>query len=337
MKTKLKNLFNTYGIIKYFYIVSSGLVKEESEKLKNDVTGILVLWKPKGITSFQAVRKVKRLFETNKVGHTGTLDPDVDGVLPICLGRATKLVEYLSAHKKTYSGEVTLGFSTTTEDATGEVVEKKLVDEEISKHDIINCFAQLEGELLQTPPMYSAVKVKGKRLYEYAREGKSVERPTRKVTIYSLTLNGSPERTDDGLLRIPFTVTCSKGTYVRTLCVTIGEKLGYPAHMSKLTRLESSIFTKDDCITLEQLQEMNIDERLDCLKSIEYALRDYPSIIVDNRLEKKILNGIIIEKSRLNIDESFIALYNQQGECLALYKDHPKKNGWMKPAKMLVT
>lgn len=303
--------------------------------MKNEVTGILAFWKPKGMTSFQAVQKVKGLYGTKKAGHTGTLDPEVDGVLPICLGRATKLVEYLTAAKKTYIGEVTLGYSTTTEDATGEVVDTKSVDEEISTHQINQVLKELEGEIIQTPPMYSAVKVKGKRLYEYAREGITIERPSRKVTIYSITLQGSPEKTADGRVKFSFIVTCSKGTYIRTLSVMIGERLGYPAHMSALTRLASGVFDKEHCIPLEELEQLTMEERLSRLISIEEALREYPAITVNYQLEKKILNGAIIEKSHINIDESLVALYNQQGECLALYQDHPNKHGVMKPAKML--
>ncbi|ADU30710.1 tRNA pseudouridine(55) synthase TruB [Evansella cellulosilytica] len=298
--------------------------------------GILPLWKPRGMTSFDAVKEVKKIYHTKRVGHTGTLDPDVDGVLPICLGRATKLVEYLTADKKTYEGEVTLGFSTTTEDASGEVVAEKKVDEKIREEDVRELFNHLIGEITQTPPMYSAIKVKGKRLYEYAREGKIIDRPSRKVSIYHIELVSPVEKTIDKNVKFRFRVTCSKGTYIRTLSVMIGEKFGYPAHMSSLTRTASGQFKKEDCIELHKLralQEKN--EQNDVLMPIELALRHYPKITLPQELEQKVMNGALLPDTLINVDEPLIAMYNQQGECLALYELHPKRSGMLKPAKML--
>ncbi len=150
--------------------------------------GILILNKPKGFTSHDCVFKVRKILQTKKVGHTGTLDPEVTGVLPICIGRATKVVEFLTAEQKTYVAEVTIGTATTTEDQTGEVVEEKWVDNPIAKEKILSVLQELKGEIDQTPPMYSAVKIKGKKLYEYAREGKVIDRPSRKVTIHDIFL-----------------------------------------------------------------------------------------------------------------------------------------------------
>ncbi|MDG5788995.1 tRNA pseudouridine(55) synthase TruB [Evansella sp. AB-P1] len=301
-------------------------------------TGVIPLWKPRGMTSFGAVKEVKKIFETKKAGHTGTLDPDVDGVLPICLGRATKLVEYLTADRKMYEGEVTLGFSTTTEDQSGDLVEQKQVDRPITSEEVEAVFGELTGEITQTPPMFSAVKVKGKRLYEYAREGITVERPQRNVTIYNLTLLSPVTITEDGLCRFSFRTECSKGTYIRTLSVTIGEKLGFPAHMSLLTRTASGVFQGKDCFTLPELIELKNDNKLkQSLISIETALSTYPKILVDSEIEKKVLNGAILPASIANgnVDETLVALYNQQEECLALYEKHPNRIGMLKPAKML--
>ncbi|MFA9558038.1 tRNA pseudouridine(55) synthase TruB [Evansella sp. AB-rgal1] len=304
--------------------------------MKNEVTGVLPLWKPRGMTSFGAVLEVKKIFQTKRVGHTGTLDPEVDGVLPICLGRATKIVEYLTADQKTYEGEVTIGFSTTTEDQSGEVVEEKIVDRAITEEEVNNVLRELTGEIVQIPPMFSAVKVKGKRLYEYARAGITVERPKRNVTIYELTLLSPIETTDEGNVRFRFKAVCSKGTYIRTLSVTIGEKLGFPAHMSLLTRTSSGVFQGKDCITLEQLKALKEEEKqLTTLLSIEDALSIYPKETVTEEIEAKIMNGALLPASLVNMDETLIALYNQQGECLALYEKHPKRVGMLKPAKML--
>ncbi|WP_307323163.1 tRNA pseudouridine(55) synthase TruB [Evansella vedderi] len=300
------------------------------------MNGVLPLWKPRGMTSFAAVQEVKKIFWTKRAGHTGTLDPDVDGVLPICLGRATKIVEYLTADRKTYEGEVTLGYSTTTEDQSGEIVEKKLVDRIIKEEEVLRIFQELTGEIKQIPPMFSAVKVKGKRLYEYAREGITVERPERIVTIYNLELLSPIEKTEEGYVRFRFRATCSKGTYIRTLSVTIGEKLGFPAHMSLLTRTASGVFSKENCIPLEELK-LQEEQRDKYIISVEDALKEYPKKIIGLDTEQKVLNGAILPFSIINMDEPLIALYNQQGKCLALYEKHPKRHGMMKPAKMLVS
>src|SRR6476620_5807093 len=150
--------------------------------------GILPLLKPKGMTSHDCVFKLRKILKTKKVGHTGTLDPDVTGVLPICIGRATKVAEYLTEAGKAYEGEVTLGFSTTTEDASGDKVAEKRITQVFQREQILEVLESLTGKIEQTPPMFSAVKVNGKKLYEYARAGIEVERPTREVTIYEITL-----------------------------------------------------------------------------------------------------------------------------------------------------
>ncbi|WP_280769367.1 tRNA pseudouridine(55) synthase TruB [Salipaludibacillus daqingensis] len=302
--------------------------------------GVFPLWKPKGMTSFTAVREVGRRFGTKKAGHTGTLDPDVEGVLPICLGRATKIVEYLTANDKTYVGEVTLGFTTTTEDASGEKVNESAVDRVITEDEAKTVLSNLIGPLEQTPPMYSAVKVKGKKLYEYAREGKEVERPSRMITIFELDLLSPPVKNQDGTVSFSFRAVCSKGTYIRTLSVTIGEKLGFPAHMSHLIRESSGEFHQKDCITFEQLDEAVVKEEEDhLLIPIEKALSMFPVIEVNKDMEERILQGAIlsIPDEQSTVDESIWALYNQHGECLALYKRDVKREGKMKPEKMIRT
>ncbi len=215
--------------------------------------GILILHKPRGMTSHDCVMKIRRLFQTKKVGHTGTLDPDVNGVLPICIGKATKVVEYMSGYSKEYSGEVTIGYSTTTEDKSGEQVEVKKVTDRWSKDELLQVLDSFKGTITQIPPMYSAVKINGKKLYEYARAGQTVERPERRVTIHSLQLLSDISYKED-TASFAFNVHCSKGTYVRTLAVDIGQKLGYPAHMSDLVRTASGPYSLQDSITFEELE-----------------------------------------------------------------------------------
>ncbi|MCR6111074.1 tRNA pseudouridine(55) synthase TruB [Bacillus sp. A301a_S52] len=298
-------------------------------------TGIFPLWKPKGMTSFSAVKEVGRQFKTKKAGHTGTLDPDVEGVLPICLGKATKLVEYLTADTKTYCGEVTLGISTTTEDASGEIVTEAYIEDVITRDDVQEVFEELTGSIEQVPPMYSAVKIKGKKLYEYAREGKIIERPARQVTIHELKLTSDP-LLREGKVSFTFEVTCSKGTYIRTLCVAIGEKFGYPAHMSSLTREASGAFNRSNCFTLEELTDATIkNSQEQLLMSVEQALTRFPIVTVDKETEKKVLQGAILPLHGETGDEKVWALYNQREECLALYKKDPKRDGMMKPEKMI--
>jgi tRNA pseudouridine55 synthase len=301
------------------------------------VEGILVLNKPKGLTSHDCVFKVRKLLGTKKVGHTGTLDPDVTGVLPICVGRATKIVEYLTASTKTYEGEVTIGFSTTTEDASGEVVEKKTVTAPIKREDILSVLQSLTGTLEQTPPMYSAVKVNGKKLYEYARAGIEVERPTRVITIDELALLDEREVFEGETISFRFRVTCSKGTYVRTLAVMIGEKLGYPAHMSSLVRTASGVFTLDDCLTFEELEEyVEKQEIQQYLLPIEKALFHLPKLQINDKLAEKVKNGAVLPKPKdMDVEQGPFLMMDSNGTCLAIYEKHPQKEGLIKPTKVL--
>jgi tRNA pseudouridine55 synthase len=220
--------------------------------LTSEWEGVLPIWKAPGMTSHDVVAKVRRLLRMKRVGHTGTLDPAVPGVLPICLGRATRVVEYIQDLPKQYEAELTIGYSTDTEDATGNIVQQvELVM--LDESHIRSTIASFVGEIEQIPPMYSAVKSDGVRLYELARQGIEVERKPRKVTIHSMDI-----QTIDWtgpFPKIRFNVWCSKGTYIRTLCADIGKALGYPAVMSELTRTSTGRFTPDRCVTLEQLAE----------------------------------------------------------------------------------
>ncbi|MBS4172561.1 tRNA pseudouridine(55) synthase TruB [Bacillus sp. FJAT-49736] len=301
--------------------------------------GILPLWKPQGMTSHDCVFKVRKLLKMKKVGHTGTLDPDVTGVLPICLGRATKVAEYITNAGKEYEGEVTLGFSTTTEDSSGEVVEEKTINKAILRSEIMDVLMELTGEITQTPPMYSAVKVGGKRLYEYARKGISVERPSRTVQIYRIDLLDDRTQFEGETISFRFRVQCSKGTYIRTLAVTIGERLGYPAHMSFLTRISSGSFTKEDCVTFAELEEHIHSNSLETvILPLERGLNSLPKIEISDKLAEKVKNGAVLPKDSLPWNESFTeaAIFHDH-QAIAIYRPHQDKPGLLKPVKVLYT
>ncbi|MFD2443565.1 tRNA pseudouridine(55) synthase TruB [Bacillus sp. CGMCC 1.16607] len=299
--------------------------------------GILPLFKPAGLTSHDCVFKIRKILKTKKVGHTGTLDPDVTGVLPICIGKATKIAEYITDAGKAYEGEVTLGFSTTTEDASGEVVESKSIDRTISRDEIVKVLNTFQGEIEQTPPMFSAVKINGKRLYEYARQGIEVERPTRKVTIYSIELLDERDHFTGNTISFRFRVSCSKGTYIRTLAVMIGELLGFPAHMSKLIRIQSASFALNDCFTLEEIeQHMKNGEIEKILFPIEAGISHLPKIKISDTVAEKVKNGSLmpISDELTNIDGPII-VERQNGEAIAIYTKHPSKPDLLKPMKVL--
>ncbi|RXI97964.1 tRNA pseudouridine(55) synthase TruB [Anaerobacillus alkaliphilus] len=300
-----------------------------------ELQGILPLHKPKGMTSHDCVAKLRRILKTKKIGHTGTLDPEVTGVLPICIGRATKVAQYMSDYSKTYIGEVTIGFSTTTEDFTGELLEKKAVAKLFSRQEIEEVLQLFTGTITQIPPMYSAVKIKGKKLYEYARAGIEVERPERHVVIHQLELLTEPELLEGDQVRFSFQVHCSKGTYVRTLAVDIGKKLGYPAHMSSLIRTASGPFKLEECLTFEEVElKAESGELQGELLKLEDAIAYFPKILIDKEIESKVMNGMVLPLN-VDLEADRFTIYNQDGDCLAIYMKHPTKAGLMKPEKIL--
>jgi tRNA pseudouridine55 synthase len=266
------------------------------------------------------------------------LDPNVTGVLPICVGHATKVVQYLTDAGKSYEGEVTIGFSTTTEDADGEIVEHKPVESPINREEITHVLEQLTGEITQIPPMFSAVKVNGKRLYEYARQGLTVERPERKVSIYQLELLNAEQIFTGENIRFSIRVKCSKGTYIRTLAVMIGERLGYPAHMSKLVRTSSGGISSKDCVSFEDIEKKIESSKIDTLfLPIELALDSLPKFEIHDKLASRVRNGSVlpIPQELTNIHGP-IAVFNN-GKAIAIYKHHPTKIGLMKPDRVLTT
>ncbi|MCJ0969645.1 tRNA pseudouridine(55) synthase TruB [Mammaliicoccus sciuri] len=268
------------------------------------------------MTSHDVVFKLRKILKTKKVGHTGTLDPEVSGVLPICVGKATRVSDYVMESGKSYRAEVTIGMSTTTEDQTGEIVDQKRVDQNLwDKDEIIATLKQLEGDIEQIPPMYSAVKVNGKKLYEYARQNIEVERPVRRVHINSIDLISDIIYEND-TCKFEIEVECGKGTYIRTLATQIGALLNYPAHMSHLIRLKSGGFSLEQAIKLDDLREIVEQDKLqDVILPLEYGLNGLTKITVhDKNIVTRIQNGQKIEKSL--IDES-----KHDGEFVVWYKD----------------
>jgi len=296
--------------------------------------GILPLWKEKGMTSHDCVFKLRKILKMKRIGHTGTLDPSVEGVLPICLGQATKVSEYIMDQGKTYIATISIGTSTTTEDADGESVETDSTQKSFSREEILEVLTKLTGEITQIPPMYSAVKVNGKKLYEYAREGKIVERPSRKVMIHHIKLLDEADTFSGQEVTFNIEVDCGKGTYIRTLAVQIGELLGYPAHMSSLVRTASGSFTKDQCLTLSEVQAV-VDEGslFALLLPLKDALSAWPTIEVNDDNKKSITNGQVVERHPL-LEENEKIVYELLENPIAVYTKHPTKSGMMKPEKM---
>ncbi|MBD0380310.1 tRNA pseudouridine(55) synthase TruB [Paenibacillus sedimenti] len=238
--------------------------------------GVLPVWKPAGFTSHDVVAKVRRILGIKRIGHTGTLDPQVTGVLPLCIGRATRMVEYIQELPKQYEAVLRIGLSTDTEDMTGAILEE-VEQVSLTENQIRVTLASFLGEIEQVPPMFSAVKVDGKRLYELAREGKEVERKSRKVTIHDLEILGMNLQEQHPEIHIR--VSCSKGTYIRTLCVDIGKALGYPAVMKSLIRTSTGSLRKEQCLTFEQIEQLKADGSLQAhLIPMDKAIAHIPSI-----------------------------------------------------------
>ncbi|MCJ1780315.1 tRNA pseudouridine(55) synthase TruB [Mammaliicoccus sciuri] len=291
------------------------------------------------MTSHDVVFKLRKILKTKKVGHTGTLDPEVSGVLPICVGKATRVSDYVMESGKSYRAEVTIGVSTTTEDQTGEIVEQKRVDQNLwDKDEMIATLKQLEGDIEQIPPMYSAVKVNGKKLYEYARQNIEVERPVRRVHINSIDLISDIIYEND-TCKFEIEVECGKGTYIRTLATQIGALLYYPAHMSHLIRLKSGGFTLNQAIKLDDLREIVEQDKLqDVILPLEYGLNGLTKITVhDKNIVTRIQNGQKIEKSL--IDESkhdgeFVVWY--EDKAIAIMDTYDKNETLYKPKKVFL-
>lgn len=274
------------------------------------VHGVLLLDKPLGLSSNQALQKVKWLMRAEKAGHTGTLDPLASGVLPICLGAATKFSQLHLDADKSYRATVRLGAKTTTGDAEGDILWERPVDVDAAKLQSVQ--HQFTGHLLQVPPMHSALKKDGKALYEYAREGEIVERAPRSITVHDLRL--SPLPFDGQHHELALEVRCSKGTYIRTLGEDIGEALGCGAHLTSLRRTASGQFTLSQCITLDQLESLDEAQRQDQLLPIDSLLPQHHRVDLPSAEAARFLSGL--RRRGAWPDMGQVAVYGQEPHAL---------------------
>lgn len=248
------------------------------------MNGIINIYKEKGFTSFDVVAKMRGILKQRKIGHTGTLDPEAEGVLPVCLGNGTKLCDMLTDRTKQYRVVMRLGVQTDTEDMTGNILCKQEV--KCNDNDVADVIMSFVGEYDQIPPMYSALKVNGKKLYELAREGKTIERHARRITIISITI----ETID--LPLVTMIVDCSKGTYIRSLCRDIGEKLGCGGCMDSLIRTRSGEFTIDKSIRLDELEKIVLNNSLDSvIIPVDAVFKDYVALLIGKLYDKYVYNG----------------------------------------------
>lgn len=291
------------------------------------MNGVINIFKPKGMTSFDVVREVKKVCCTGKVGHTGTLDPEATGVLPVCIGRATKIIDYIMDSRKVYEVEFKLGIKTTTYDDEGDILESHETSH-LTDEEILEAIKSFLGEYSQIPPMYSALKQNGVRLYTLARQGIEVKREGRNITVYNI----ENIKIDNPFVSMK--VTCSKGTYVRSLCYDIGEKLGVYATMTELNRAETSVFKQEDSINIKNLTSENYSEHL---ISIEEALNHYDRININHKYAKLLVNGVRVGDTRYTNDkvenEKLYRVYDGE-KFLGLGS---KNNEGFKITKLLIT
>ncbi|WP_211146977.1 tRNA pseudouridine(55) synthase TruB [Paenibacillus dokdonensis] len=298
--------------------------------------GVLAVDKPAGMTSHDVVARTRRILKMKRIGHTGTLDPEVTGVLPLCLGRATRVVEYMQELPKEYEATLRLGLATDTEDLTGNIIEQtdqvSVTPAEVGK--VLETFL---GTISQVPPMYSAVKVDGKRLYELAREGKTVERKSREVTIYEIEMKDY--EWNGPFLDVSFRALCSKGTYIRTLCVDIGRALGLPATMVKLTRTMSAGISTSECLTLEEIERfMQAGELQEHLIKVDHAIRHLPAHTVSDDKSAAAMQGQRLSSRAVAPEvttEGSIRLYNSDGLFLGIFEKQ-EETGAIAPVKVFL-
>lgn len=279
------------------------------------MTGIIIIDKPKDMTSFGAVARVRRICGEKKCGHTGTLDPMATGVMTVMLGGATRFCELLPSHDKAYVASFKLGMRTDTLDITGKVLETKAVDS--TAEQVRETLKDFVGDISQLPPMYSAVSVNGQRLYDLARQGIEVERKSRDVTVFSIDL--LEENEADGEYKIA--VECSSGTYIRTLVDDLGAKLGCGAVMTELRRTKANGFSLDDAVTIEELQQMSENGELSkALVSVDKALEEYPPITVTQPQAKRFSNGGELDLQRLKCPKmlGIYRIYDPDGKFMGL-------------------
>ncbi|MDO8961484.1 MAG: tRNA pseudouridine(55) synthase TruB [Methylophilus sp.] len=298
--------------------------KTQVKRVKRSIDGVLLLDKPLGFSSNQALQKVKWLFQAAKAGHTGTLDPLATGVLPICLGEATKFAQYLTDADKTYVAQVKFGVTTTTADAEGEVLATKPIT--FNEAQLVSVLAQFEGEISQVPPMYSALKHEGKALYTYAREGVEIERQARIVNIKKITLISYAE----GLAEI--SVTCSKGTYIRTLAEDVGNELGCGAHLIALRRTATANYDIIQTVSIDALEHLTPSQRDQLLLPVDSAIESLPKLVLSEDAAYYLLQGQPVWQSG-KIPDSELRLYNEQQQFLGL--GYLQSDGKIAPKRLL--
>lgn len=302
----------------------------------NSINGVINVYKEKGYTSHDVVARLRGILKIKKIGHTGTLDPDAEGVLPVCIGNATKLCDFLTEKDKEYIAQLILGKQTDTQDISGVVMNESKKYQDISFDEIERAILSFTGEYNQIPPMYSAVKVNGKKLYELARKGIEVERKSRKVCIHKILIE------DVNLPVIRIRVCCSKGTYIRTLCNDIGMKLGTFGCMGELLRTKTGKFTLEDSVRLDQIQKLAEAKTLSesgILIKTDEILSDYKRLTVKEKYEKMLWNGnplaqnMFFENECEKKDGSMYRIYDSKDRFEAVYR-YEEKNDIFKPEKM---
>lgn len=309
---------------------------------KNTINGVINVYKEKGYTSHDVVAKLRGILKIKKIGHTGTLDPNAEGVLPVCIGNATKLCDMIMEKTKEYEAELVLGVCTDTQDLTGKILESVNISDMEKDCDpqylekVIHSFI---GKYSQIPPMYSAIKVNGRKLYDMARAGIEVERKPREVEFYAI------EILENRYPRIKIKVSCSKGTYIRTLCYDIGQKMGIPSCMGDLLRVKSGMFSIDYSVKLSEIEEIVKKDQLDesgILTKTEDVLSQYKKIYVCKEFEKLLMNGNVLTDKMIyqgnddNVDESdknMFRVYNNDNEFVGVFEYH---EGIYKPEKMFL-
>lgn len=289
------------------------------------INGILVIDKDQGMTSADVVYHLRKALHIKKIGHAGTLDPDVTGVLPIAIGQATKLIELMHTQNKKYVGEGILGFATDSYDISGKVLQQKKLAVPFSALTIKKAMQDFRGEIEQVPPIYSAVRVNGKHLYEYARAGIEVERPKRRVSVFSYDIKGQPKfNQKDGQETFSFEIECSKGTYVRSLVNDLGEKLGVPAVMKSLRRTASSGFDLSQAVSLSDIVD-NPARINQSLQSIDSFFKDYTQFDLNDEQWLKVKNGAAIslktnaKKVALRYNDRVKAIYKKEASTYRPY------------------
>ena len=285
--------------------------------------GILNVYKEKGYTSHDVVAKLRGIVGQKKIGHTGTLDPDAEGVLPVCLGKATKVCDLLTDKDKTYRAVLLLGKTTDTQDLTGEVLNESDTCF-LNEKEVETAIQGFVGEYRQIPPMYSALKVNGKKLYELAREGKVIERKARTVYIREILILSIE------LPRVTMEVTCSKGSYIRNLCQDIGEKLGVGGCMKSLLRTQVGRFSLEDSKTLQNIQELKENGSLEqILIPVDSLFEDYRRVQVDKKQEPLLYNGNMFYmegQKDVPYDEEMVRVYDCDGKFVAIYRYNAENN-----------